>query len=79
MVAPTHEEIARAEQLVRIGDYREARRIAKQAAADRAALTPEDAAAVDRILTVTGIDPWVAGGFILTLGILIFLYVKYVL
>jgi len=42
-------------------------------------LNSEEKKKLDHILKVTGIDPYVAGGFLFTLAVLVFLLFKYVL
>ena len=79
MTSSTQDRLARSLQLVKVGDYRSARRIAKQLLGDGAELTKEEQNKVDHILKVTGIDPYVAGGFLFTLCVLVFLLIKYVL
>ena len=65
--------------MITVGDYKTARCSAKRIASEGADLTPEEKEKVERVLKITGIDPWVVGGFLFTFGVLVFLFIKYVL
>ena len=66
-----------AKQFYRNGDYRSARRIAKQVIADeQAGRSEKDEAA--KILKATGYDPAVIAAFLVTFGVLLYLTVRYV-
>ena len=73
------DSIKRAIHLVEIGDYKEARRVAKSLAKNSENLNERDKAKLNHILNVTGIDPYVVGGFVFTLIVLAFLVIKFVL
>ena len=72
------ETIKRAEQLERAGDHKNARRLAREALEQ----TPADDAVSERaekILEASGIDPAAIAVFGLSLGVLLFLIIWYVL
>ncbi len=71
-------QIAQAERLIRIGDYRRGRELVKKAAAENKEMSKEDAIKVERILAITGMDPFVIVGFLITAGLIVFLFMKYV-
>ncbi len=72
-------QIARAEQLIEIGDYRQAKSIGRELKPKIGEMGEDDAKRLKRILAVVGVDPAVVIGFAFTLGVIIFLFVKYVL
>jgi hypothetical protein len=79
MTEPKTDEAARLDKLMNVGDYRDARQLARRMMENPDAMSAEEKASVDRVIKVTGRDPFVIGGFLLTLGVIAFLVVKYVL
>ncbi|MCP4606879.1 MAG: hypothetical protein GY847_41285 [Proteobacteria bacterium] len=71
-------QITSAERLIRAGDYREARALARELKTANEKISKEDTARVERILAITGMDPFVIAGFLITFGIVVFLFMKYV-
>ncbi len=67
-----------AEIAYRAGDYRAARRLSRRAARD-GSLPEAERERARRILRATGIDPWAAGAFLLTAGVIAYLVVRYVI
>ena len=72
------EKIERAERLQLAGDHRDARRLAREALEQSETGDPI-AARAEKILEATGVDPGAIAVFGLTLAILLFLIIWYVL
>ena len=72
------ETLARAGQLVESGNYRLARELIR-GINEESGLSPENLVEKKRILTITGVDPYLGGTIAITFAIWLFLFVKYVL
>lgn len=79
MTEAKHDEAAGLEKLMSVGDYRSARRSAERLMQNPEVMSAEEKAAAAKVLKITGRDPVVIGGFLLTLGVIVFLVIKYVL
>jgi hypothetical protein len=72
------EIISHAQSLVEQGDYRQARKTIRNIKTDQG-LSPDDLNKKNRILAVTGIDPYIATIVALTFVVWAILFFKYVL
>ena len=79
MEDPKTDDSAKLEELMRVGNYREARQIAKRLHKGSTKLNEAQRQKVDNVLAITGRDPFVVGGFVLTVSVIVFLIIKYVL
>ena len=73
------EQLQLAEQYFEAGDFRRTRQIAKKLKPQCAKLDVEDAARLRKIEQATSVDHYVIAGFAVTLGLIIYLFVHYVL
>lgn len=78
MTCSEDNQLVLAEKLVKAGDFRRARQIAKEIGFSQKS-SPEHRAKAMQILKTTGIDPVAIGFFALTFGCIVFLFFKYVI
>ncbi len=76
MATAQKDEIKRLEKLIEVGDFREARKAAKQLQKD-GGLSETEQETVAQALKQTGTDPYVIAALLITLGIIVFLYIKF--
>jgi hypothetical protein len=69
-------QVARAERFYQVGDYKQARALAKILIDDET-LSHDDRKALERILRATGTDPVAALAILFTFCLLVFLVLKY--
>ena len=72
------ELISRARNLVSKGDYHQARKTIRYIESN-ANLSDDDLAEMKRIMTATGMDPYVVAIVVFTFAVWAFLFIKYVL
>ncbi len=72
----THETVDRIERLYEAGDYRTARALAAKLAGDDR-LEAGERDRIDRVLAATGTDKAVVAAIAFTLGVLVFLVLRY--
>lgn len=74
--APLGQSLIKLEKLYEVGDYKQARQLAKSLM-DTHQPTGTERARIEKVMSATKTDPAAAIAFIITLGLMIYLFIKY--